>query len=227
EDDQGGGGDVDGALHRIGMVRFAETTSTPAPMAFARTSMLPAVSRRVRITFSASPLLLVNTGPGMSKNSVPGLGLVAISKNTGTFAIPFPFSSITRAKTWVEFEVVMRGGSARSPTTCFTLTFPTVTLIVAEPFPPLPPPPPAGVVVGVVVEDGVVGRLVADPPERAWMCATPERLSDVKFTRAIPSRVLPCRSMLPMSVKNCTTVPSATGVPAGSMMIAVMTEIAP
>src|SRR4029079_13254524 len=118
-------------------------------------------------TFSASPLWFVNTGPCMSKNSVRGS--VTTSKKTGTFAIPFPLASITRAKTCVELETVMRGGSARRQQTALTRALPTGTLRVAEPVPP--DPPVLGIVVEVVVEGGVVVAMVeAEPPETAWIC---------------------------------------------------------
>jgi hypothetical protein len=74
--------------------------------------------------------------------------------------------------------------------TVLTRALPTVTLIEAWPVPL--EPPVLGNVVAVVVEPGVVVDMVcAVPPETAWMVAMPERLSDVKFTRAIPFLVLP------------------------------------
>src|SRR4029079_17012006 len=60
QDDEDGGGDGDRALPWIGMGKgLGTTTSAPAPVARARTWAVPCVSRRVRITFSASPLLFV------------------------------------------------------------------------------------------------------------------------------------------------------------------------
>ena len=53
----------------------------------------------------------------------------------------------------------------------------------------------------------------AGPPEMAVTFAVPERLSAIRFTRTTPSFVFPCSGIFPRLVKNCTTVPSATGVP--------------
>jgi hypothetical protein len=55
----------------------------------------------------------------------------------------------------------------------------------------------------------------------------PDRPSAVRLTRATPSLVRPCSSMRPRVVKNCTTVPSGTAVPGGSMTTAVTTATPP
>jgi hypothetical protein len=65
------------------------------------------------------------------------------------------------------------------------------------------------------------------PPDTTVIEAVPERLSETKFTRTIPSLVLPSGSMRPRLVKNCATVPSGTGTPEGSMIRAEITETSP
>src|SRR5262249_43544573 len=126
-------------------------------------------------------------------------------------------------KTCVELELVIRGGSARRPTTAATLTLPTVMSTEAV-APPLPPPEGGGV--GLAL--GLPGVETGPPPAGfAVTWAVPERPSDVKFTLPRPLWVLPCGSTFPRFVKKRTIVPSATGVPAGSTTNAVMTETAP
>src|SRR5712691_11184033 len=65
------------------------------------------------------------------------------------------------------------------------------------------------------------------PPENAWTVAVPERLSETRLTRTTPSFVLPCSSIFPRLVKNCTTVPSATGYPVAFRMRPEITETSP
>jgi hypothetical protein len=82
-------------------------------------------------------------------------------------------------------------------------------------------------VLGVGVALGLGDGVIDPPPDVAVTVATPERLSDTRFTRTTPSFVFPCSGIVPRSVKNWTTVPSATGVPAGSIKRAEMTEEPP
>src|SRR5205814_2916590 len=67
----------------------------------------------------------------------------------------------------------------------------------------------------------------AAPPDIAITVAVPDRPSDVRLTLAIPSFVFPCASIWPRLVKNCTTVPSATGTPVVLMTMAEMSDTPP
>jgi hypothetical protein len=76
--------------------------------------------------------------------------------------------------------------------------------------PPPPPPPP-----------------VLPPPENARMWASPERESETNRAVVKPFLVRVSRSMLPMSVDQKITVPSATGVPISSVTTAVTSDVPP
>src|SRR6185503_16619589 len=92
---------------------------------------------------------------------------------------------------------------------------------VAEALPVMGP----GAVMGE--EDGV-GAGTAAPPDTALTVAVPDRLSETRLTRAAPFLVFPSRgSIRPSVVKNWTTVPSGTVVPAGSMTKAVISDTPP
>jgi hypothetical protein len=88
--------------------------------------------------------------------------------------------------------------------------------------PPTIPPPPVGDGDG---EGAGVGT--EPPPETAVTVAVPERVSEIRLTRTTPSLVFPCSWIRPRLVKNCTTVPSGTGVPAGSITRAEITDTSP
>ena len=120
--------------------------------------------------------------PALSKNSVALSASSAISKNTGTLATGLPNSPMTVAMTWVEFESVMRVGTARRR---MATTRALPTLISGA-------------------------RSALTEPENARICATPERLSATKRAVATPRRVRVSASMLPRSVVHRTTVPSVT-----------------
>jgi len=83
-------------------------------------------------------------------------------------------------------------------------------------------------VTGAVVGEGLgAGPVSAGAPDEQVTVAVPERLSDTRLTRATPSLVFPCSSTRPSVVKHWMTVPSATGVPAGSITSALMTDTPP
>src|SRR5437867_4484332 len=67
----------------------------------------------------------------------------------------------------------------------------------------------------------------ASLPVNAVTVAVPDRLSETRLTRTTPSLVLPCSSIFPRLVKNCTTVPSATGIPVAFRMRPEITETSP
>jgi hypothetical protein len=131
--------------------------------------------------------------------AVHELGRSATVKITPMLGTGFPSASRTVAKMWVDRETVMRLGSA-------------VTSTRTGRTPPIRMPPASVVVIG---------------PETAVTSATPERVSEMKFTLATPSLVSPSRSTLPIVAKNWTTVPSGTGVPAASVTTAETTDTPP
>ncbi|PYQ55026.1 MAG: hypothetical protein DMF78_03620 [Acidobacteria bacterium] len=106
--------------------------------------------------------MFVKIGKVASKNSV---AMLSVTWNvTGTLATGLPAESRTLANTCVEFDVVMRGGSARSITVT-TRTLPTITVAV-----PVPLPPPVGAGARVVLPVAVVAVVVpvlagAGPPD--------------------------------------------------------------
>ena len=170
-------------LHRIGILRASEVRMVPSPLGTeALTSTTPTTLRRVRRTSSASPLLLVKIGaPALSKNSV-SLSSSSTSKVTATLGTGFPDSPKTVAITWVEFDSMMREGTARS------------RMAVMRTLP---------------IRIGSASWAVT-APENAVMVAVPDRLSDTKRAVATPRRVRVSGSMRPRSVVQRTTVPSGT-----------------
>jgi hypothetical protein len=72
-----------------------------------------------------------------------------------------------------------------------------------------------------------VGTGAAGAPDTQVTVAVPERLSETRFMRATPSLVFDCSGTLPSVVKHWITVPSGTGVPAGSIKSALMTDTPP
>src|SRR6185436_20066694 len=116
------------------------------------------------------------------------------------------------------------GGSAVTCTKAGS-ALPMITSTLPEPEPP--PGDAVGVVEGDGDGDGLGAGASAGPPDTHTTWAVPERVSEMRFSRATPSFVLLCSSMRPSVVKHWRMTPSAAGVPAGSMTSAEMIDTPP
>src|SRR5882762_7393937 len=148
-------------------------------------------------------------------------------KTTGTLATGLPSASNTRAMICAERESVIRWGTAVTITRVgralpiWTVAF--AVAIAAETAEPPVIEPLEKPTTGPSTNEGPAAAL----PENAWTVAVPDRLSEIRLTRTTPSLVLPCSSIFPRLVKNCTTVPSGTGSPVAFSMRPVITETSP
>src|SRR5438093_1858330 len=211
-------------------------TVTDALLLFAVVAVtvtVPATVELVLKTSVARPSVSVNTTcPPLS--SRPWTVLAVIWKTTGTLATGLPWSSKTWARSWVLVPVVMRGGFALSKRwsgralPILTCTVADACVASTEDAPVTEPVEKAttGGPSEVVLGEGL-GAVVAPPPENALTVAVPDRLSETRLTRTTPSLVLPCSSIFPRLVKNCTTVPSGTGSPVALSTRPEITETSP
>src|SRR6266702_997317 len=159
-----------------------------------------------------------------------------MEKNTGTLATGLPDPSKTLAVINAERGLVIRAGLAvtmsltGSVLPIFTWTVPLFGSAFAVAIPRDSRPVNRGVVVVVVVGAPVGeadGPGAAPPPENPVTVAVPDRLSDTRLTRAMPSFVFASPSTRPRSVTKKMTVPFGTGVPAASITTAVITDTPP
>src|SRR6266487_5405460 len=162
----------------------------------------------------------------VSSNGKPSPGLTL--KITGTLATGLPAPSKTLAVMRAQRGLVIRAGLAVTMA-AFGSALPMATVTVSEFVPAYAvaiPKESRTTGLGVAVGEAD-GPGTAAPPENPVTLAVPDRLSDTRLTRAMPSFVFPWLSTRPRSVVKNTTVPFGTGVPAGSITIAVMTDTPP